>query len=1011
MMIEKLDKLPGGHTIQNVTLKNVAHTLGAAINTESDTNIIDLTVENQVSADEFGAVQIFILDKVSTSNYHMGTFNGITAKNVVAPKAAAVKLSIASDVSTFDCPVISNINVIDSSVQQGSIYVDKGTCLTATSVTVTNSKAYEGYVAYYNNDAYTTALPLNSLSGVTVTGSSASKFGVNKFAEIEARGGVYIDMRGIDTVVSSLPLNSTCQLSSYLPTFSNFNFQSGNTGGVGTGLFYASRSKQLSSCTAAQLCSSCSFAGNTATGYGPAMASYAQTLSFGAPTPAGLKSTNVPAFVASDHLFYVFDAFGTRVKGAAERVQLFSTANATVWNQISNVETCKPQCASYESTSSEIKVKDLILAAAPGSSLHLETFTSPITTTVTVEFKINNCAVGKGYSEIFQTCITVSCNAGEYLSNPGTLTAECVSCPMGTYSNDPFSTACSDCPANSDTYGKLGSVGLTDCRCRGGYVGEPSSLVLGSRVCHKCDGNAMTCGGGPTAVLNEGFYKVVNSWQTSECGRSEVCFAQTIGYVSSSTCSLGYEGPNCGSCVQNYMRSLSDGQCEACSSNKKGEKAGVIIASLIVLCIIVGLDVLQSAHEFAAIKYKKDEVEVKPVEAILDEDGNPVRRASVVLEEALSDKAGASLSSDLVIANATEAEVIEGGKPVTMSTSTNYFRAIVGYVQILTLFSEDTQPFAATIVEMFNVTRLLSFDFFFDYLTSLDCSIGETFHMKMAMAMISPLTVIIGVPIALFVLFLPFKFKYGFNEFVRGSLITILTLYPMVVKLLLTAFNSEEIGGIEYVKADTGVRFNSSSHNRWKGGIGIFLVLFALGFPVGLGSLLYFKRKALREHDEDATKMLGFFVYGMKTRYSMWEAISVTYRLLAVTAAVFAPTVLLKALFITLITTVMLVLVVHHKPGRCTEMNNLNAFMLFSVIVTGVSVALVYSKDNSGYQVSDRRKETASTMFLLTNFVVIASLIFIGVQIVMEAAKAVFGKKETEESPENGHEEVSGDKI
>ena len=35
MMIEKLDKLPGGHTIQNVTLKNIQHTLGAAINTET----------------------------------------------------------------------------------------------------------------------------------------------------------------------------------------------------------------------------------------------------------------------------------------------------------------------------------------------------------------------------------------------------------------------------------------------------------------------------------------------------------------------------------------------------------------------------------------------------------------------------------------------------------------------------------------------------------------------------------------------------------------------------------------------------------------------------------------------------------------------------------------------------------------------------------------------------------------------------------------------------------------
>ena len=172
-----------------------------------------------------------------------------------------------------------------------------------------------------------------------------------------------------------------------------------------------------------------------------------------------------------------------------------------------------------------------------------------------------------------------------------------------------------------------------------------------------------------------------------------------MGYVAHSTCTLGYEGPNCGTCIQNYMRSLSDGQCEACSSNKKGEKAGVIIASLIVLCIIVGLDVLQAAHEFAAVdKYKEDGVEVKAQDTVLDEDGNAVRRASVVLEEAITEKVGAGTSGGLVIANATEAEVVEGGKPVTLSTSTNYFRAIVGYVQILTLFSEDTQPFAATIV-------------------------------------------------------------------------------------------------------------------------------------------------------------------------------------------------------------------------------------------------------------------------------------------------------------------------
>ena len=211
------------------------------------------------------------------------------------------------------------------------------------------------------------------------------------------------------------------------------------------------------------------------------------------------------------------------------------------------------------------------------------------------------------------TC--VACNPGQYSSIGASI---CSECPYGTFSEYSGSTICQACPI-----GKYGNVTGAISEYDGCLVCEAGKFsdnfhqldsvaevwnIVGATVCDLCPRGFYCLGGGSKISCPDGTWSDVqeaaNVSVCSVCSRPELCTNQWPRYVchidegyakdiifydlrscskvcisaenqsgqclyqtgQNNGCSLGYDGPTCNKCNQNYYPDFIEGQCQACPS-------------------------------------------------------------------------------------------------------------------------------------------------------------------------------------------------------------------------------------------------------------------------------------------------------------------------------------------------------------------------------------------------------------------------------------------------------------
>jgi hypothetical protein len=204
------------------------------------------------------------------------------------------------------------------------------------------------------------------------------------------------------------------------------------------------------------------------------------------------------------------------------------------------------------------------------------------------------CESGK-YNNIEGLSFCDNCSAGKY--NPASGSSSCTECIKGTISLEgsnicdlctkgkysPFSNSsfCEECSAYSTTQDK-GSISVEQCFCTEGYFGKPYR----QESCRKCsESPALRCM--PNSSLpsvSEGYFRdSADPNQVFECIPFEACTA-TDSNTLETTCSEGYTGWVCGSCIKlKYYKFGSN--CIACPSiaSKVLTFIGIAIALIVLI--------------------------------------------------------------------------------------------------------------------------------------------------------------------------------------------------------------------------------------------------------------------------------------------------------------------------------------------------------------------------------------------------------------------------------------------
>jgi hypothetical protein len=156
----------------------------------------------------------------------------------------------------------------------------------------------------------------------------------------------------------------------------------------------------------------------------------------------------------------------------------------------------------------------------------------------------SSCAIcdAGSFSNIgFSSCI--DCPSGFYSQGNS---SSCILCSSGKFSDAPKSSFCQDCGANTATL-QPGSVTKANCFCNSGFYGRPYD---GTDCCKcseldqfKCDSNSSY-----PRILGGYFRSPADPAIALECIPKEACLPTDSNALTTS-CSSGYTGWLCGSCV------------------------------------------------------------------------------------------------------------------------------------------------------------------------------------------------------------------------------------------------------------------------------------------------------------------------------------------------------------------------------------------------------------------------------------------------------------------------------
>ncbi|KAJ1604832.1 putative protein containing signal peptide [Cryptosporidium canis] len=144
--------------------------------------------------------------------------------------------------------------------------------------------------------------------------------------------------------------------------------------------------------------------------------------------------------------------------------------------------------------------------------------------------------------------VGIPCNKGNYFDG-----TQCVSCPENTVGLTTNLYSCLRCPINSGTYGEIGIATFESCICHAGYY-----KLEKSNYCVSCPRNSSkySCPGkmGEIDCMNNRHLKSGGWWFNKystgiliRCPNEEACLPECKG------CEVGYTGPLCYSCTNEYF--------------------------------------------------------------------------------------------------------------------------------------------------------------------------------------------------------------------------------------------------------------------------------------------------------------------------------------------------------------------------------------------------------------------------------------------------------------------------
>lgn len=156
------------------------------------------------------------------------------------------------------------------------------------------------------------------------------------------------------------------------------------------------------------------------------------------------------------------------------------------------------------------------------------------------------------------------------------------------------------------------------------------------------------------------------------------------------------------------------------------------------------------------------------------------------------------------------------------------------------------------------ISWLTPFNFDFIQVSSAGCIVDTQYYNKLILVSIGP--VVIVALIFLFYFFpqmARFPLKKDFDQIVQRKMVrkktwklilfTIFVIYPFVSSTILSIFNCQEIVGFYYLRADFRLHCFDDKWNTYAAFSPIFILLYPVGIPIFVLSILWRYRKRLDE--------------------------------------------------------------------------------------------------------------------------------------------------------------------
>lgn len=512
-----------------------------------------------------------------------------------------------------------------------------------------------------------------------------------------------------------------------------------------------------------------------------------------------------------------------------------------------------------------------------------------------------------------------NCSLGYYSSNG---LSSCILCPERTISSELGSASCSACPENANS----NSI-RTTCLCEAGYfgyteadLGLSNSLVI-SR-CDVCPRGAICDEAGVTfsnMMTESGFWRqTTDSLQFYSCQLVSHC---TGGRTSE--CGDHRTGSLCALCEEGYQEFGVN--CEECYT----EGTSIVLSIgvfILFLVLIFGM-----------------------YTAVLRMDSNLMNKMTRMQESANAPRAAGDdmfIYADDVIQRATI-----DGVPSKPPNFVFKMKIILGFFQIAVgiAFAADI-PWPDSFKQFIAVFNVANFDFV--QWTRFGCVVPIDFYDKHLAVAVFPL-------FGLFVLFMLYlapkiwdyyqnshdqsnerKMIYhkGKRKFMKMFVFTLFLIFPSVSSVVLKLYKCEQVEGHWFLWEDFTVTcYTDEYYARAIMNI-VFVLLYPIGIPALLCTLLYRKRKRLLK--PSVRIELGFLYHAFEISQWWFEIVDMSHKLLLTSVLMFFPSSAQLPVALTILIAHLMVILINAPYTRKGDdrLHQLVQIVLFLMILAAYTL-------------------------------------------------------------------------